>query len=497
MSRRAYTEDDYRKVKALDQDRYSLRDVEELTGVSMSTAARMRRGEWQPPRAAFSSLLGQSPLSDVIASWMDQGWSFQDLTVLAHGNDPFRQDIKVPHENGRWLRDTMQQRLGFTFGEGGRTIHMRGLHYLLLKQVKPDGTEYVNTDKQWSWIVDKAGKAARWLGYVPFDQIVDERNAEPVIRIRPPVPPAEILGGRDASDLVPGAEYFAPEAYLAPTAGVQPYRLAIIGEKSSLAPVLGPISDRYNTDLYLPTGEISDTQLYLMAKAAVEDGRPLIVFYFSDCDPSGWQMPISVSRKLQAFAVLLGGKLEFETHRVGLTPDQVRKWGLPDSPLKDGENRKAKWQARMGVKQTEVDAWIALRPEELERAAREAIDPFFDHTLASRTERARQGWLDEAQELVDEGLDEDRDQLLADAEGKLSQARDLIEQVAGTFGTSTEPDDLPEFEPPEPDVPAGTGLPSGIDTTLVSSAWDFPDQCQALKRSKAYGGDEDQDEEES
>jgi hypothetical protein len=36
-----------------------------------------------------------------------------------------------------------------------------------------------------------------------------------------------------------------------------------------------------------------------MAKRASEDGRPAVVFYFSDFDPSGHQMPISVARKLR------------------------------------------------------------------------------------------------------------------------------------------------------------------------------------------------------
>jgi hypothetical protein len=65
--------------------------------------------------------------------------------------------------------------------------------------------------------------------------------------------------------------------------------------------------------------------------------RPLIVAYFADCDPSGWQMGISVLRKLQALSVLLGRwtGLEFEVHRVALTPDQVRGLSLPSTPLKD------------------------------------------------------------------------------------------------------------------------------------------------------------------
>lgn len=101
----------------------------------------------------------------------------------------------------------------------------------------------------------------------------------------------------------------------------QPYRLVFFGEKSSLEPVLGPQSNRFNTGLFLPTGEISDTQIYLMARAGAEDGRPMIVFTSSDCDPAGWQMPISIARKLQAFKVLLFPDFEFRVFRVALTPE--------------------------------------------------------------------------------------------------------------------------------------------------------------------------------
>jgi hypothetical protein len=48
------------------------------------------------------------------------------------------------------------------------------------------------------------------------------------------------------------------------------------------------------------TGETSHTRIAELAKRIADDGRPAVVLYFSDHDPSGWQMPISVSRKLQA-----------------------------------------------------------------------------------------------------------------------------------------------------------------------------------------------------
>jgi hypothetical protein len=485
----ACTEADYEQVMALDAKGLTIGEIVAATGVSRRTIARMRRGQWSPPARPSMPLLGRSPLTGVIQEHMDGGWTLDELTVLARDNDPFRQDRAEGHRLGRWLRDTLEA-MDFEVGEGGRSVHNRGLHYLLIGQAKPDGSVYENDEKTWKWLSDRASKAARWLGYVPFDQITDQRNTEPVIRILPAGAEPQILAGYGSDELDLEAEYFAPQAHLEGGGGIQPYRLAVVGEKSSLEPVLGPVADEFGADLYLPTGEISDTILHKMASLTAAEERPLIVFYFADCDPSGHQMGISVSRKLQALSELLG-PFEFEVHRVALVPDQVHELGLPSTPLKDTERRAGKWEARMGTRQTEIDALAALRPADLARIAREAIAPFFNSTLASRFEQARLDWKDEAQEIIDGGLDGDREQIMAVARGKLSQVRALIDEVNESLQTSAGPGDLPEFEPPEPDMPAGDALPSGLGTTLVSSAWDFPDQCRALKDSKAYGGEDE------
>ena len=125
-----------------------------------------------------------------------------------------------------------------------------------------------------------------------------------------------------------------------------------------------------------------------MAARAAADPRPAVVLYFSDFDPSGWQMPISVSRKLQALRTLRHPDLRIAVHRVALTLDQVRELNLPSTPLKETEKRADKWRARMGHEQTEIDALAALRPEELTRIALDALKPFFDFTLDERCERA-------------------------------------------------------------------------------------------------------------
>ena len=287
-------------------------------------------------------LLGRSALTGVIEEHMEAGYTLDELTVLARDNDPFRQDRDEGHKLGRWLRDTLQDKLHFEVGEGGRVIHNRGLHYLLIGQRKPDGRVYENDERTWKWLSNRVSKAARWLGYVPFEQITDQRNAEPVVRILPAQAEEQILV-YDSGDLDLDAVNFAPWAHLEGGGGIQPYRLAIIGEKSSLEPVLGPVAEEYGADLYLPTGEISDTILHRMAARTAAEQRPLICFYFADCDPSGWQMGISVSRKLQALSELLGG-FEFEVHRVALVPGQVRELGLPSTPLKATEKRAARWE---------------------------------------------------------------------------------------------------------------------------------------------------------
>jgi hypothetical protein len=268
----------------------------------------------------------RSPLRQALDTAIAEGHGtklgLKDFTVLAPQNDPFRLDTTANHRDGAWLAMTARE-----LGLGNRKIHLRGLHYMVIGRPKPDGTPYTNTDTDWLWLSSGCGKAARFLGHIPFDQIVDQRNSEPTVRIfRQPVLWPYVNVGIEVD--IPDADDIEPYIGALGFDAVQPYKLVIVGEKSSLGDVLGPVAESYGADLYLPTGEISDTLIYQMAKIGAEDGRPMVVLYFSDADPAGWQMPISVARKLQAFNVSLYPELDFEVHRVALTPDQVREYGF-------------------------------------------------------------------------------------------------------------------------------------------------------------------------
>jgi hypothetical protein len=417
------------------------------------------------------------------------------LTVLANQNDPFRVDTPAGHRDGAWLAMTARE-----LGLGDRRIHLRGLHYMVLGRPKPDGSPYTNTEEDWTWLSAVAGKAARWLAYLPFDQIVDQRNAAPEVRIfKPPQPYGYLTVGLDVD--VPGVEEIIPTAAVDGFAGAQPYKLVLFGEKSSLADVLGPIASEHKADLYLPTGEISDTLLYQMAQVGADDGRPMVVLCFSDADPAGWQMPISIARKLQAFKALGAvavphedaygnrgrrtvdfGALDVKVLRAALTPVQVREYGLPSTPLKDTERRGDAWRAAMGIEQTEIDALASLQPRLLRRIAREVLDPFFDSTLDRRVMEARSAWLAAAQAAIDAQLDAGHlERIRAEAAERLAAIRAELDALNDAMRI-----DAGDFDLPEPVVPEAEMDGRMYPLPLLDSEWPFAEQCRRLIASKTY-----------
>jgi hypothetical protein len=178
------------------------------------------------------------------------------------------------------------------------------------------------------------------------------------------------------------------------------YRIVFIGEKSSLLEVLRPIVEMVSGELLLPTGESTETMIAEAAARAAADGRPAAMFYFSDFDPAGWQMPLSVARKLQALRTLLYPGLQIELHRVALTLAQVRQFDLPSTPLKETEKRKTRWREVMQHEQTEIDALAALRPADLRQIALAAVAPFYDFTLDARCAAAAEAWRAEAEAKI-------------------------------------------------------------------------------------------------
>src|SRR5215475_2163989 len=107
------------------------------------------------------------------------GCSLTDLTVLSAQVDPYRLDTPSGHRDGQWIAQQFNRVV-----KREKKIHWRGLHYALVSSTnltKPSGEPYRNTDDDWTWLTNVAGKSARWLGYIDFERITDNRNSEPFI----------------------------------------------------------------------------------------------------------------------------------------------------------------------------------------------------------------------------------------------------------------------------------------------------------------------------
>jgi hypothetical protein len=429
--------------------------------------------------------VGQGPLSVALAeAAAEAGTSRTALTVLHKGGDPFLLDTPRGHAEGHWFaahfRDLTR----------GRRVHLRGVHYLIAAAatiLKPRGPTYMNTDDDWRWLVARAAKCARWLGYVPFDAIDDSRNEAPryhrVVALGSPS--ASAMGGLDLGEDI-DVDSSMPIVTLHDFTPSQKYAFAIFGEKSSLTPFLAPLAVHYGADLYIGAGELSDTLAHDIAKRAAEDGRTLVVFTVCDFDPSGRQMTTSIARNLRAFKTLLFPNLEYRVREIGLTLEQAIDNNLPSTPLKETERRAANWIGRFGREQTEIDALLALAPGVLESEVHRAFAPYWDRALARRAALVEIRWRRTAQQDLTEHVGPER---IAEWRGRYESALAEIEEV------NDEQDEvLSEFEAGPPELPEAEPGDEPDDGDVASSAWSLADESLALKARKAFDDKDEVDE---
>lgn len=404
--------------------------------------------------------------------------SLGELTVLSPQNDPFRLDTKANHVKGRWFRDRMEE-CGLLGRE--QPIHNRGIHYAIVSLGSarlPNGSPYINDLDGWAFLED-ASNTARWLGYVPWERIFDARNADPIVRAVDREKLNYIVRPEDNPSWL-SLDSLWPEMRLTGTQTRQQYRLVFYGEKTSLGSVLDPLAENYAADLYLPSGEISNSQLARMAADGADNGREMIVFIFADCDPAGYQMAVSIGHKLRALRESLhSNTLSFRVQVPALTVNQVRDLGLPSTPLKETELRAAGWRDRYGVEQTEIDALATLRPDALEEIVADAVDPFFDHGLADRNRAEKERWEAEARQEIEQAIGPER---IAEMQANLKASLELLQSEADAIKTEIEGATtiVPAYEAPQVEIAAIQPAP------LVSSEMPLHEAIRILRERKDY-----------
>jgi len=347
----------------------------------------------------------------------------KDLTVLSSSRDPYRLDTPANHKLGEWLKAAYH-----LVNPNSKTTHLRGLHYMLVGRVdKPNGEQYTNTDDNWQWFSSKVAKAARWLGYIPWELIRDARNAPPQIFTPEYDEPTWVIKIADIELSIP--DELKPRLAIDGHVFRQPYRQVIIAEKQGVQDVLQGVCSHYDASMVLPAGEISDSLVYGILKAAADDGRPLVIHQLGDFDPSGNQMAVSTARTVQGLRDSLFPDLTVIVNAIGLTLEQCEAWNLPTTPLKETEKRAEKWIALMGREQTELDAAVALVPDEFSDMVKSALSQYYDDELFLRSYREIKRLENEANQQTHTFNDEQTSQLHTQARQKLVGMQEQIKVI--------------------------------------------------------------------
>jgi hypothetical protein len=407
----------------------------------------------------------------------DEGCTLDDLTVLSKTNDPYRAGTPAKWRDAEWVARQ------FEHFKLTRPIHIRGLHYRLVAAGnirKPNGSVYVNTDPDYAWL-NMVCCYARWLGLVPIHMIIDQRNDDPWLPPEPDTSTEPSTLDVERQIVVPDLGDLLPRFSEPPVTVRQPFHLVLIGEKSSLRPDLLPIAREFGAELILLAGENSISRVYEMLVRADRNGRPVRCFYFSDFDPYGWHMPVAVARKIQAMRDQYFPELDLVLYRVALDEDQVHRYNLPPTPLKETDDRCGPWRERFGRDATEIDALIALHPGVLEQLARTALSPFFDGDLDDRIAGAQDEWRAEATDLVEEHPEYDavRERIEAAREKVAAAVEELDKAQQHAL------DQLSDLEPPELEVEE-VDLDDEPGDEIFTTEADFVTATQQLIDIKEY-----------
>lgn len=147
----------------------------------------------------------------------------------------------------------------------------------------------------------------------------------------------------------------------------QPYQLWLGVEKAGMVEQLRDWFDDYGVPIVALGGYTSQTIVDQITRAVDADGRPAILLYGGDFDPSGVDIERDVVARSDCWKDVV---------RVALTEGQVDDYALPPLPGKATDSRSLGFIAKYGrLVQVELDA---LDPNVLRALYQDAIDRYLD-----------------------------------------------------------------------------------------------------------------------
>lgn len=161
-------------------------------------------------------------------------------------------------------------------------------------------------------------------GTIPYEWIVDEGR-----RVRAPYTVAGVLEAlQDTREQHRKDPWHETEDYI-----------QIWIEKNALLGVVEPITKEYAAPLLSAVGYSSISFLHKAAQTLKYLERPIYVYQFGDLDPSGAHAAEVIERELRGFAP----EADIHFERIGITPDQVEKFGLT-SALRPTKTKDPRYQ---------------------------------------------------------------------------------------------------------------------------------------------------------
>jgi hypothetical protein len=326
----------------------------------------------------------------------------QELLVLSQNKDPFYSGSAGDVAKAEWFAHWF---------EVARGNHLRSVHYALVARgnvLRPDGKLYENDRTNWDYL-NAASRQARYLGKVDPEEVVDRRNPPAMLNMTGVMQDApSFTYTTDMHRLDRIFTNLEVDKWYSPLLGwntevfgyvyeqaMQPFHLEVWAEKTTANSVLVPLCRELGANYISGAGYMSITAVVNLLRDRVESiKKPVRVFYVSDYDKSGENMPRQMSRQMQYWTEVYGSEYDIKVEPIVMTEEQSRRYPhAPDS------------------NKVELDAMLEMDPGRLDRIVRDALSEYRDFDLQANVGEKEREAEEMLQETIEEELEEDLKEL--------------------------------------------------------------------------------------
>ena len=411
-----------------------------------------------------------SSREEIIAAAKEAKCSPRDLIVLGIDNDPFYVGSEGHHEDAAWIVNYWKG-----YATGRERPYGRGFHYYMVSIAEkqgvslPTGRPYQNTSYCYGYLTYSL-QVACYLGYIDPMEIFDRRHPEPYdnsyhlssnafVYEEPDMPTvAKASTGYFVDMLMSEIKSYAPKFDISAYYTVVP---VVIFEKQGMADLLNKVAWEFGIYVQPLVGEAGrEKAIRIVIRLAAEAQKPIRIFYISDFDPKGYDMPANLARKIE-WAVAKYGFHDIKLKPVALTVEQCIKYKLPRTPVKTTESLKGRFEEAFGVGSTEIDAMEALYPGELAKIVRGYIEPYIDRKHLAEVQEKNSAMRAKFNELIKPLMEKFKQEI-----ANLDLSKGLAD-IDLAFS--------PEFEPPD------AKLPDEDDNWLYDSNRNYMEQLKVYR----------------